>query len=84
LEKKHGLLHDRQMAPQWNLQEQRKYLHLIIDPELKEQSIRTPLSQIGFDQEKNDLKYSIRDRREKRELAILQPTWCRDLQTALS
>jgi hypothetical protein len=44
LEKKHGLLHDQQMAPQWSLQERWTQLHLIIVPELKEKSIRTQLS----------------------------------------
>jgi hypothetical protein len=44
LEKKHGLLHDQQMAPQWSLQERWTQLHVMIVPKLKQKSIRTQLS----------------------------------------
>jgi hypothetical protein len=53
------------------------------DPALKEELIRARLSHLGFDLERDGFDYSIRDRREGKQLPSLQPTRCRDLDTII-
>jgi hypothetical protein len=55
----------------------------MIDRTLTEELIRSQLSHLGFDLERDGFDYSIRDRREGKGLPALQPTRCRDLDTII-
>jgi hypothetical protein len=51
----------------------------MVDHTHKEELIRDQLSHLGFDLERDDFDYSVRDRREGKNMPALQPTRCRDL-----